>query len=129
MQRDLRPATNLRQWHGYSEPTGVTDAVTQVSGSWPKNISSGSHQTSIPPVAPIKDSRITYCKTKIFIDHRDVLNPTNTANVHRLHDYTRRNHMGQPQYTSKYNGKSWQSTVESECLGVDRLRELTIYTS
>lgn len=34
--------------------------------------------------------------------------------------------MGRPEYTSEYNGKSWQSTVQSECLGVDWLRELTI---
>ena len=57
MQRDLPIASHI-----YSEPTGVTDAVTKVSGLWPKTIITESHQTSIPPVAPTFPK--THCKNR-----------------------------------------------------------------
>ena len=54
-----------------------------------------------------------------------MLNSENTANKRRLHDFTSKEHLSQPVYTSEAI-YGWKSTVQSECLGVDQLRKLTI---
>ncbi|KAF8721940.1 hypothetical protein AX14_010057 [Amanita brunnescens Koide BX004] len=50
-------------------------------------------------------------KTFVF-DHKDALNPVYIANQHRLHQFTRKQHWKQPEYTLKPGIGNWESIVQ-----------------
>ena len=81
-------------------------------------MSSSQEKWPLPPAIPAPVRHLFW--------PQKILNPANTANKQRLHNYTRREHKGNPAYINTHVKGSWKSTLQSECLDVDQLRKLTI---